>query len=83
MWPCDDEYSRDQAIAQSRIPKYRGARANEGRAMAETGLTDAETGVDLDVGKKAVALIKPLLGSTARANSDAAVAYCWRLYLYR
>jgi hypothetical protein len=83
MWPCDDEYSRDQAIAQSRIPKYRGARANEGRAMAETGLTDAETGVDLDVGKKAVALIEPLLGSTVRANSGAAVAYCGRLYLYR
>jgi hypothetical protein len=83
MWPCDDEYSRDQAIAQSRIPKYRGARANEGRAMAETGRTDAETGVDLDVGKKAVALIKPLLGSTVRANSGAAVAYCGRLYLCR
>jgi hypothetical protein len=79
MWPCDDEYSRDQAIAQSRIPKYRGARANEGRAMAET----AETGVDFDVGKKAVALIKPLLGSTVRANSGAAVAYRGRLYLYR
>jgi hypothetical protein len=81
MWPCDDEYSRDQAIAQSRIPKYRGARANEGRAMADKGLTDAETGVDLDVGKKA--LIKPLLSSTVRANSGAAVAYCGRLYLYR
>jgi len=83
MWPCDDEYSRDQAIAQSRIPKYRGARENEGRAMAETGLTDAKTGIDLDVGKTTVALIKPLLGSTAQANSGAAVAYCWRLYLYR
>jgi hypothetical protein len=83
MWPCDDEYSRDQAIAQSRIPKYRGARANEGRAMAETGRTDAETGVDLDVGKKAVALIKPLPGSTVRANSGAAAAYCGRLYLCR
>jgi hypothetical protein len=83
MWPCDDQYSRDQAIAQSRIPKYRGARANEGRAMAETGRTDAETGVDLEVGKKAAALIKPLLGSTVRANSVAAVAYCGRLYLYR
>src|SRR5215469_18872966 len=55
----DYEYSRDQAIAQSRIPKYRGARANEGRAMAETGLTDVETGIDLDVGKTTVALIKP------------------------
>ena len=51
--------------------------------MAETGLTDAETGVDLDVGKKAAALIEPLLGSTVRANSGAAVAYCGRLYLYR
>jgi hypothetical protein len=51
--------------------------------MAETGLTDAETGIDLDVGKTAVALIEPLPGSTARANSGAAVAYCWRLYLYR
>ena len=51
--------------------------------MAETGRTDAETGVDLDVGKKTAALIKPLLGSTVRANSGAAVAYCWRLYLYR
>lgn len=51
--------------------------------MAETGLTDAETGVDLDVGKKAMALIKPLLGSTVRANSGAAVADCWRLNLCR
>ena len=51
--------------------------------MAETGLTDAETGIDLDVGKKTAALIKPLLGSTVRANSGAAVAYCRRLYLYR
>jgi len=51
--------------------------------MAEIGLTDAETGVDLDVGKTTVALIKPLPGSTAQANSGAAVAYCWRLYLYR
>jgi hypothetical protein len=51
--------------------------------MAEADLTDAETGVDLDVGKKAMALSKPLLGSTVRANSGAAVAYCWRLYLCR
>jgi len=51
--------------------------------MAETGRTDAETGVDLEVGKKAVALIKPLLGSTVRANSGAAAAYCGRLYLCR
>jgi hypothetical protein len=51
--------------------------------MAETDLTDAETGVDLDVGKKAAALSKPLLRSTVRANSGAAVAYCWRLYLCR
>ena len=51
--------------------------------MAETGLTDAETGVDLDVGKKTAALIKPLLGSIVRANSGAAVAYCWRLNLCR
>jgi hypothetical protein len=51
--------------------------------MAETGRTDVETGVDLDVGKKAVALIKPLLGSTVRANSGAAAAYCGRLYLCR
>jgi len=51
--------------------------------MAETGLTGAETGVDLDVGKKVAALIKPLLGSIVRANSGAAVAYCGRLYLYR
>ena len=51
--------------------------------MAETGLTDAETGIDLDVGKKTAALIKPLLGSTVRANSAAAVAYCGRLYLDR
>ena len=51
--------------------------------MAETGLTDAETGVDLDVGKKAVVLIKPSLGSTVRASSGAAVAYCGRLYFYR
>ena len=45
--------------------------------------TDAETGVDLDVGKTTAALIKPLLGSTVRANSAAAVAYCGRLYLDR
>jgi hypothetical protein len=54
--------------------------------MAETGLTDAETGVGLDVGKvgkKAVALIEPLPGSTVRSNSGAAVAYCGRRYLYR
>ena len=51
--------------------------------MAETGRTDAETGVDLDVGKKAVALIEPLPGSIVRANSGAAVAYCGRLYLDR
>jgi hypothetical protein len=51
--------------------------------MAGTGLTDAETGVDLDVGKKAVALIKPLLGSTVRASSSAAVAYCGRPYFCR
>ncbi len=51
--------------------------------MAETGRTDVETGVDLDVGKRAVALIKPLLGSTVRANSGAAVAYRGRLYFYR
>ena len=51
--------------------------------MAETGLTDAETGVDLDVGNKAVALIQPLLGSTLRASSSAAVAYCGRPYFYR
>ena len=51
--------------------------------MAETGLTEAETGVDLDVGKTAVALIKPLPGSTVRADSGAAVAYCGRRYLYR
>jgi hypothetical protein len=51
--------------------------------MAETGRTDVETGVDLEVGKKAVALIKPLPGSTVRANSGAAAAYCGRLYLCR
>lgn len=51
--------------------------------MAETGLTDAETSVDFDVGKTAVALIERLPGSTVRANSGAAVAYCGRLYLYR
>jgi hypothetical protein len=45
--------------------------------------TDAATGVDLDVGKTAVALIEPLPGSTVRANSGAAVAYCGRLYRYR
>ena len=51
--------------------------------MADTGLTDAETGVDLDVGKKAAALSKPLLGPTRRANLGGAVAYRWRLYLCR
>jgi hypothetical protein len=51
--------------------------------MAATGRSDAETGVDLDVGKKAGALIKPLLGSTVRASSSAAVAYCGRPYFYR
>src|SRR5262245_52247105 len=71
MWPCEDQYSRDQAIAQSRIPKNRSARANEGRAMAETGLTYAEAGVDRDAGKRVVKPIKPLLGSTARASAAA------------
>jgi hypothetical protein len=51
--------------------------------MAETGLTDAATGVDLDVGKTAAPLIEPLPGSTVRANSAAAVAYCGRPYLSR
>ena len=51
--------------------------------MAETDLTDAETGLDLDVDKKAAALSKPLLGSTVRASSSAAVAYCGRPYFYR
>src|SRR5262249_61836637 len=71
MWPCEDQYSRDQAIAQSRIPKYRSARANEGHAMAETGLTYAGAGVDLDAGKRVVKPIKPLLGSTAQAGGAA------------
>src|SRR5215813_9686999 len=71
MWPCEDQYSRDQAIAQSRIPKYRSARANEGHAMAEKGLTYAEAGVDLDAGKRVVKPIKPLLGSTAHAGAAA------------
>src|SRR5215831_8657936 len=71
MWPCEDQYSRDQAIAQSRISKYRSARANEGHAMAETGLTYAEAGVDLDAGKRVVKPIKPLLGSTAQAGAAA------------
>src|SRR5215468_511156 len=68
MWPCEDQYSRDQAIAQARIPKYRSARANEGRAMAETGLTYAEAGVDLDTGNR---LVEPFLGSTARVGAVA------------
>jgi hypothetical protein len=76
MWPCEDEYSRDQAIAQARIPKYRSARANEGRTMAETGLTHAEAGVDLDTGDRRV---EPFLGSTARVG--AAVADRGRLDL--
>jgi hypothetical protein len=69
MWPCEDQYSRDQAIAQARIPKYRSARANEGRAMAETGLTYAEAGVDLDTGNR---LVEPFLGSTARVGAAVA-----------
>jgi hypothetical protein len=71
-----DQYSRDQAIAQARIPKYRSAQAKEGRAMAETGLTHAEAGVDLDTGDR---LMEPFLGSTARAV--AAVADRGRLDL--
>jgi hypothetical protein len=61
-----DQYSRDQAIAQARIPKYRSARANEGRAMTETGLTHAEAGVDLDTGDR---LMEPLLDAAARAGT--------------
>jgi phosphoribosylformylglycinamidine cyclo-ligase len=49
--------------------------------MAETGLTHAEAGVDLDTGNQLVEPIKPLLGSTARAG--AAVADRRRLDLYR
>jgi hypothetical protein len=37
--------------------------------MAETGLTDAEAGVDLDPRKSVVKPIKPLLGSAARAGA--------------
>jgi phosphoribosylaminoimidazole (AIR) synthetase len=39
--------------------------------MAETGLTYVEAGVDLDAGKRVVKPIKPLLGSTARADAAA------------
>lgn len=49
--------------------------------MAETGLTYAEAGVDLDTGNRRAEPIKPLLGSTARAG--AAVADRRRLDLYR
>jgi hypothetical protein len=73
MWPCEDQYSRDQAIAQARIPKYRSARANEGRTMAETGLTHAEAGVDLDTGDR---LMEPLLDAAARAGAAVADRGC-------
>jgi hypothetical protein len=73
MWPCEDQYSRDQAIAQARIPKYRSARANEGRTMAETGLTHAEAGVDLDTGDR---LTEPLLDAAARAGAAVADRGC-------
>jgi hypothetical protein len=61
MWPCEGQYSRDQAIAQSRIPKYRSARANKGRATAGMGLTSAEASLDTDAGKRMAKLIKLLL----------------------
>ena len=39
--------------------------------MAETGLTCAEAGVELDAGSSVVKQIKPLLGSTAQAGAAA------------
>src|SRR5262249_26460411 len=47
------------------FPSTEARKQNEGRAMAETGLTYAEAGVDLDTGDRRM---EPLLGSTARAG---------------
>jgi len=41
--------------------------------MAETGLTHAEAGVDLDTGDR---LVQPFLGSTARAGAAVADRGC-------
>ena len=39
--------------------------------MADTGLTGAEAGVDIDAGNALVAAIKPLVRATRRAGADA------------
>jgi phosphoribosylformylglycinamidine cyclo-ligase len=41
--------------------------------MADTGLTYAEAGVDIDAGNRMVELIKPLVRATARAGADAEI----------
>jgi phosphoribosylaminoimidazole (AIR) synthetase len=50
--------------------------------MADTDLTYAEAGVDIDVGSRMVGLIKRFLRSAARAGSGTAVAYRRRLGVY-
>jgi hypothetical protein len=58
------------------FPSTEARKQNEGRAMAETGLTYAEAGVDLDTGNR---LMERLLDAAARAG--AAVADRGRLDL--
>ena len=70
------QYSRDQAIAQSRIPKYRSARANEGYAMADTGMSYAGAGVDIGGGNQMVQLIELLLRSATRAGAVGVAGPC-------
>ncbi|MCC6888838.1 MAG: phosphoribosylformylglycinamidine cyclo-ligase [Hyphomicrobiales bacterium] len=41
--------------------------------MADTGLTYAEAGVDIDAGNRMVELIKPLVRATARPGADAEI----------
>jgi len=69
------QYSRDPAIAQRAIPKYRNCefpRLNQGNVMTDKGpgLTYAEAGVDIDAGNRMVELIKPFVRATARRGAD-------------
>jgi hypothetical protein len=76
MWPCEISIAAIKPLHRRGFPSTEARKQNEGRAMAETGLTHAEAGVDLDTGDR---LVEPFLGSTARA--DAAVADRGRLDL--
>jgi phosphoribosylformylglycinamidine cyclo-ligase len=69
------QYSRDPAIAQCAISKYRICEfraATREIVMTDkgSGLTYAEAGVDIDAGNRMVELIKPLVRATARRGAD-------------